>query len=939
MDFKLSQEWLKEFVDVRLTPEEIVERLSLHSVSVERIRRLDDNFEKIVVGRIERIEPHPNADRLRIVHVATTERRGGATSPPGRPCRAAPTTRVVCGGTNLREGMLVAYATVGARVRWHAHPSSAKPVQISDWKFDRAKQNLGGHGEGDLVELKSAEIRGVRSDGMICAASEIGLGEWFVEGDHEILDLSFLLERRGGFYTLPQRADVKSAPTSVVGQPLAKALGFDNVVYEIEVTTNRPDLMSVQGLAREVAVIMNAERRTQNAELPKQPVSFAFRRSPFAIRVRIEDKKGCPRYSATLIDGVTIGPSPWWLQRRLIAAGIRPICNVVDATNYVMLETGQPLHAFDAAKLISAHPPKPPLPGGGGENKNFSPSNLSRTRDLASLEEGERKGVAIFVRRAKIGESIRALDGETYKLNDGVLVIADAERPIAIAGVIGGAESGVNAGTTSIVLECANFDPLIVRRGARALNIRTESFIRFDKGLPSESVDHVTGRAVALLTQIAGGRPMKSVTVGARPRPLRPIALDSAQTAARIGVAISPMAMRRTLAALGCRVRGNGKRFAVTPPWWRRGDLEQPHDLVEEIARIYGYHRLPSVLPTGQLPAAVLPVLPPRTAFDWEQIARGALVGCGGTEVVTYALASRAAIELCGYDVEQCVAIDNPLSDEFAYLRPSFLPTLLPVIVANQEHTSEETIFEMGNVYIPNLKSQISNLKSSRERDAGLPREEMRLAIVTSGRSSSDKQFAWLKGLVEQLFGRLGISKVDFRRSDGCAIGVAGTKSGGLATSGCIWHPGRTVDVVVGDILVGVLGELHPILVGAAKIDGRIAACELDWAPILAACGAAVAPSAPPQFPEVKRDIAFVVDRKIAYADVAALLTTLDSLLTSAELFDVYEGNGIPVGKKSMAFHLAYRASDRTLTADEVNKLHAKLIAALGQRFGAEMRE
>lgn len=842
MDFQLSYQWLKEFVDVRVPPERLAELLSLHSVSVERLRRLDEGLDaRVRVGRVEAIRPHPNADRLRLVSVEL-----------GKGQRVD----VVCGGTNLREGMLVAYAPAGARVAWH--------------------------GQGEPVELKPTEIRGVRSDGMICAASEIGLGEWFGGKEKEILDCSPLLSGVHG-------------QVSGVGKPLAATLGLDDVMFDVEVTTNRPDVMSVLGCAREVAAITGARVRAGRATGIKNQTSnikTSQRHNPdstIQIHVRVADAKACPRYGAAVIDGVQVGPSPWWVQRRLLAAGLRPINNVVDVTNYVMLETGQPLHSFDAARL----------------------------------RRGNHGTVAISVRRASKGASLRALDGQTYRLTPEHLVIADAEQPIALAGIIGGEETGVTEATTQVVLECANFDPMVVRKGARALGIRTDAAARFEKGLQSEGIDGAMARCLELLGACTGGTASRPVIVGTTPARLRAISFDLRDAQARIGMPLRAADVQHALTALGCTVtKKTPGAFSVTPPWWRRGDLEASHDLVEEVARLHGYHRLPSILPTGVLPAASLPPQAPHTPFDVEQRCREVLADLGATEVMAYALTSRATIETCGYRTDQCVTIENPLSEEFALLRPSLVPTLLPIVAANQEHAPKAVVFEMGNVYIP--KRQAASAKPQ----AVPVREEMRLLIAAYGRLMGGGHVEKLKGIVERMFAALGVTDVVFRRSEQCA----------MPSGVCLWHPGRTTDVVIDGTLAGVLGEVHPAVTEAAGVDVRVAVAELDWAAVLAACGQPKSISSPPPFPSVKRDVALVVDRTTPYADVAAVLAAFDPLLVASELFDTFEGGSIPAGKKSMAFHLEYRSSDRTLRAEEVEAIHTKLEQSLRQRFGAEIR-
>ncbi|MBI4142698.1 phenylalanine--tRNA ligase subunit beta [Candidatus Uhrbacteria bacterium] len=917
MDFKLSYHWLQEFVAIRMPPSELAELLSLHSVSVERVRRMDEGVDaRVLVGRVERIEKHPNADKLRVAYVATRAAGHGGSRAAGQQGSGAAgqqgsgaagqqgsgaagqMTKVVCGGTNLREGMLVAFAPSGAYVRWH--------------------------GQGDLVELKPTEIRGIRSEGMICAASEIGLAEYFqAEQEREILDVSWLAAGQGGSRAAGQGA------VNVVGQPLAKALGLDDTILECEITTNRPDLMSVEELAREVAAITHSSFRPRQRRVEKSPLDrteISRLRSTSLemtkkVQVRIEDKKGCIRYGAVAIDGVTVGPSPWWVQRRLLAAGLRPINNVVDATNYAMLELGQPLHAFDAHRMQS-------------------------TAD-------SRQSQGIEIRRAKSGESIAALDENTYALTPNMLVIADAERPIAIAGIIGGQECAVTDATTRIVLECANFDAISIRNTMRALRIRTDAGIRFEKGLQPEAIPAVLPRAIELITAIAGGTAGKPTIVGATSKSMRPIPFHTARAAERIGMPITPSAMHRTLTALGCAIKKKTSGFfSVTPPWWRRGDIVGHHDLVEEVARMHGYHALPAVLPVGTLPMSTALAHPermrgtagvsPRTAFDWEQRAREVLADLGATEIMAYSLTSRTVVETAGFTADQCVAIENPLSEDLALLRPSLIPTLLPIIAANHEHTPKGVVFEMGKAYIPAAEQQSSRAAEHRCpaaalpccRTAGLPREEMRLLVAAYGRLMAGGHVEKLKGIIERLFRGLGIHDVEFRRSGDCVTPTPNSQS----PAPCRWHPGRTMDVVIGGVLAGTVGEIHPSVVETAHIDARVAVAELDWAVVLARCGTLRPITQPPTLPPAKRDLAFTVDRTTPYADIAAVLDGVDPLLVTFELFDTYEGAGIPPGKKSMAFHLTYAAPDRTLTTAEVDGAVGRITGKLRERFGAEIR-
>ncbi|KAA0205715.1 phenylalanine--tRNA ligase subunit beta, partial [Candidatus Uhrbacteria bacterium] len=415
MNILTSYDWLKQYVDLgAMTAEEFAARVSLSGPGVERLYPQGADLDRVVLGRVLEVKPHPNADKLRIA-VVDVGAHGHAPA------------RIVCGGSNLQADQWVAVAKEGAMVRWH--------------------------GEGEPIELKPAEIRGVKSEGMICAANEIGLFDAFPHSEREILDLGHVFSV-GAKHASPLRA----------GTPLADVLGLNgDTVMDIEVTTNRPDAFSMVGLAREAAAILKKPMTWKPATLSH--VVGARRVLP--LRVTVMDKKSCPRYMAVKIEGVTNGESPWWMKRRLMSAGLRPINKLVDITNFVMLELGQPMHAFDADKLT----PLLTKERGGGE-------------------------VGLIVRKATKGESFKALDGKTYKLDDTMLVIADAKTPQAVAGVMGGETAAATGDTHSVVFEAATFDPVSVRKTARALNLYSDSQLRFEKGLSTEAPPDALARAV-----------------------------------------------------------------------------------------------------------------------------------------------------------------------------------------------------------------------------------------------------------------------------------------------------------------------------------------------------------------------------------------------------------------------------------------------------------
>lgn len=831
MIFNLSYNWLKEYLPKAPPPKELARLLSLHSVSVERWHELGENLENIVVGEVVKIERHPQADRLWVVEVRIGEIPRLRPSGSARDDRER-TVKIVCGGSNLFVGQKVAVALPGAQVRWH--------------------------GEGELVELKPAKIRGVESAGMICAAEEIGLGESFPKtAENEILDLSNLAAK--------------------AGTPVAQALGLDDTVLEVEATTNRPDLLSVLGVAREAAAILGQKFNIRRLNLRYSEVE------PPKIAVTVEDKKLCPRYQAVAVYGVKVQPSPAWLRQRLMAAGLRSINNVVDVTNYVMLEMGQPLHAFDYDKLTAAQDTR---------------GTLVVTRVPL---------VSLMVRRARSGEKLKALDGKEYVLTPEMLVIADSQKPLAVAGVMGGEESGVGEATSTIILESANFDPVSVRRTARALNLYSQSQALFEKGLPPEGTAPALQRALELLRQI-GGEPVQ-VSAVTDIWPVKPkskvFKLTAAEAEKYIGVKIPAPRVKKILTSLGFRVSG-GATLKVSPPYWRSLDIETSRDLIEEIARLYGYHNLPATLPEGRLPVAA-----PDRDLAWETKLKNDLAGFGMTEVFTYSFISVDLLTKAGWDIEQAkelVRLSNPLSEEFEYMRPCLVPGALAAVAGNQENFPAGAIFEISKVY--------------RWAKAGeLPAEETMVAVTVWGEETEGGPFFKAKGILESLF--------DKYRVDGNFV---------RAKSDVSFHPGRSVEILIKGESVGPLHEIHPAILESLKINKRVAIFEFPLKKFMKAASFVGVFEPLPLFPAVKRDLAVAVDHQTAYADLTSAIKQVDPLIARVDLFDVYIGKGIPEGKKSLALHILYQSGERTLSDAEVSAIHEKVAKKLEQKFSAVIR-
>jgi phenylalanyl-tRNA synthetase beta chain len=800
MNLNVSYDWLKEYVSLKETPEAFAERVSLSGPGVEHIMLQGEDLHGIVVGHVKTVEKHPNADALRVALVDV-----GGKKP----------AHIVCGGKNLEEGQWVVVAQPGSKVRWH--------------------------GEGELVELQPTEIRGIKSDGMICAANEIGLFDAFPHAEREILDLGKSLDGK-------LRA----------GSPLADVLGLSgNVVMDIEVTSNRPDAMSMVGIAREASAILGRPLTWKAA-----PTIRASGKKQ-TLTVKVNDKKLCPRYQAVRIDNVTIGRSPWWLARRLLAAGLRPINTAVDITNYVMLELGQPLHAFDA----------------------------SRTNG------------AIHVRLAKVGEKLKALNGETYALTDRMLIIADAERPLAIAGVMGGEESGVSAGTTSIILEAATFDPVSIRKTARALNLMSDAQLRFEKGLSTEAPPFALARAVELMLELCGGQVATSVTdVKAGAYKAKSFTITFEEITSLIGVDLPTQKIKTALTSLGFNLKTNSKKLTATVPWWRDKDISSPRDLVEEVARVIGYANLPAIFPAGK------PTHQTDPNIRWEERARDIAVTSGLTETFTYSFVSRELLERAGYDPAPMLRVQNELTNEFEFMRTSLLPSLLNVVRENIDRFPEQALFELANVYYPKHKSW-----------KDLPNEQMELGVAFVGAETAWRK---AKGFAETLLSQLGVQGVTWR----------------ALTNDPFWHPGRSAQAWQGELLLGTVGELHPSIAARFSDHRRIALVDLPLQTFLSQASNALRYTAVPLFPDAKRDLALVVRRETAVADLLKAMRTASPLLVHVEWFDTYRGKEVRDDKKSVAFHLTFQHVDRTLETAEVDKEMSSIETHLKKAFDAQVR-
>ena len=803
---KVSLKWLKDYVDIKLAPKELAEALTMAGLEVRGIETMGGTWDSVVIGEVIALNPHPNADRLKLATVDVGARQ----------------VTTVCGAPNINLGQRVTFAHVGARL-------------------------IDPH-TGETVLLKPAKIRGIASEGMVCSEKELGISE-----NHE------------GILVLP--------PEAPIGAPLSAYLG--DVILDLDITPNRPDCLSVIGIAREIAALTGEALRVPDVhyeETEKSIGSFAS--------VDIADADLCPRYCASLVTGIRIAPSPGWLQQRLGGCGMRPINNVVDVTNYVMLEYGQPLHAFDYRRL---------------------------------------KGARIIVRRAGNGETITTLDESKRTLNPDILVIADKEETIAVAGIMGGLDSEVTDRTDAILLESANFNQAAIRRGCSHLQFQSEASIRFDKGLNSELPLLPLKRATQLLLDLTGGRAAKGLidVYPGKSKP-EPISLTTQEVKRLSGLSVTTDQIIRVLKALGfeCRKGDSGSQVSVSAPYWR-SDIKCSADLVEEVVRIVGYDKVPMTRLGSPLPPQGSGLSPATRQSNLKEKLRNILVGLGFQEILAYSLVSLEKLQKGSPKLElktPPLKVANPMTREQEFLRTSLRPGLLSGLGHNQKFGQAGIrLFEIGKVFLPQGKD--------------LPDERDMLCAVLSGERAElswqlDKEmldFFDAKGAVENLLNWLGLT-ASFEKSDDEGL-----------------HPGRAANVIVEDEKLGVVGEVHLKVTQAFELSNSVCLMEIDLEKLLSKITETGSYQSVPRFPSVSRDIALVIDEQVSYRTVENMIQGFP-LVTKVTLFDLYRGEQIAEARKSFAIRIVYQSPSRTLTDEEVDRIQEQMLAKLNQELGATLR-
>ena len=840
--------WLKDYVNITMSPEELAHVLTMAGLEVEAIEYIGRSWgDKVITAQITQLEKVPGSDHLSYTRINTgTEELG-----------------VICGAPNIHQGDKVPLALPGARL-------------------------------GEMT-IGRAQKMGYVSEGMLCSPRELGLGS-----DHS------------GIYILDRNTPL--------GLKLVEVLG--DVVLDFAIKAHRGDLSSIIGVAREVAALTG-----QSLRLPQPVVHEQGKPAADLVKVTVEDTELCPRYSARVISNVKIGPSPEWMQKRLLAAGMRPINNIVDITNYVMLEMGQPLHAFDY--------------------------------DLV-------RGHHIIVRRAHEGEELVTLDDVRRKLTPEMLLITDEGGPTAIAGVMGGAISEVNPDTTTILLEAANFKASNVRRTSTTLGLRTDASSRFEKGLDATLTTLAADRAAQLMEELAGGTVNPGI-VDVYPHPLKPrtIPFSAEQVEWLTGMKVTQQEVVDALTALGFGVQADehSNKMLVTVPTYR-SDIEEGADLVEEVLRMIGYDKLPSTIPAGPLPEPHMDQW-----FAREHEVRTILIGEGLNEIVTYAMTSRPrmlnllaqvdatsarallsaptnghhrraeiAVAENGHGAQAlvpfeprnvpAVTLTNPLSSDLEAMRLTLMSGLMETLQENSKHNRAGLrFFEIGRRYLPSAEPN------------SLPEERRSIGIALSGPAevswlpelARPADFYDLKGLIETLLARLHIPRYRF-----------------TPTQHPTFHPGRTALLELPRLSaegeetfspVGVLGEVHPLVQQRYDLPYRAYLAELDLEALFAAVPERLTYEPISRHQELTRDLAIVVDEQVpAQAVQNVILRSGGELLRSASLFDVYTGEPIPPGKKNLTYSLIYQAQDRTLTDAEANTLQERILNALNEEFGAVLR-
>ncbi|WP_314347290.1 phenylalanine--tRNA ligase subunit beta [Fusobacterium massiliense] len=796
----ISLNWLKQYVEIKESIEEVANALTMIGQEVEAIEIQGENLENVVIGQIVEFDRHPNSDRLTLLKVNVGE---------GEPLQ------IICGATNHKLNDKVVVAKIGATL------------------------------PGDF-KIKKSKIRDVESYGMLCSEEELGFAK---ESD--------------GIIILPEDAPI--------GKEYREYLNLNDVIFELEITPNRPDCLSHIGIAREIAAYYDRKVKYPSIEINETIESINT-----LIKVNIDDKERCKRYVGKIVKNVKVQESPEWLKRRIQAMGLNPINNIVDITNFVMFEYNQPMHAFDFDKL---------------------------------------KG-NINVRAAKENEEITTLDGVDRVLKNNELVIADEERAIAIAGIIGGDATKIDNETKNIFVEVAYFTPDNIRRTSRELGIFTDSSYRNERGMDIQNLETVVERAVSLIAEVAGGEILSDTIDRYLEKPEKyEISLNLEKLNKFIGKNLSSDEVARILTNLNIEIKTIGEdKMLLTPPTYR-GDLIRPADIYEEVIRMYGFDNIEARMPVMSIESGE-----ENTNFKVSRIIRETLREQGLNEVINYSFIPKSAKELFSFE-DGIIEIKNPLSEDMAIMRPSLIYSLVNNIKENlNRNQTDLKIFEVSKTF--------KNLGSAKD---GLATEELKVAIALSGRedknlwnqTKTDYDFYDLKGYIEYLFERLNINKFNLERAKDVNF-----------------HPGVSAEIKIGEDVIGIFGELHPTLINNVGIKReKVFFAEINLTKLMKYMKIKVNYESISKYPEVLRDLAITLDKDILVGNMTKDIKKKVNLVEKIDIFDVYSGDKVEAGKKSVAMSIVLRDKTRTLTDQDIDTAMKNILSLIKDKYNGEIRK
>ena len=799
---KASIEWLEEYSDIDVDSVKLGDILTMTGSKVETVEQKGNDIKNVVVGKILEIKKHEDSDHLVVTQVDLGNEK----------------VQIVTGANNIKEGDIVPIAKDGSELP-------------------------GG------VKIKKGLLRGVESCGMMCSVGELGL---------DIVNYPGQIEN--GIMILDKELEKD------LGKDIVEVLNLKEDIIEFEITPNRPDCLSIEGLGREVAASLGKEFKNPRKNIDEKIVEN--KEEIEGLKVDIEAPDLCYRYIARMVKNVKIGPSPEWLTRRLNACGIRSINNIVDITNYVMLEMGQPMHAFDINSIEGKH---------------------------------------ITVRRAKNGEKITTLDKQERILDENDLVIADAKKPVAIAGVMGGLNSEIEKDTQTVVFESAVFYGGGVRKTAKKVGLRTESSARYEKGLSSENAIRAVNRAVELVELISAGQEVEGkIDVYPTKQKINKIKLDVEKINNLLGTNIEKEEMIKILEKLDIKVEND---MAIAP--YFRMDLEFVADIAEEVVRFYGYDKLETTLIKADTTLGIR-----NKEQKIEKTIKDMLVNNGLSEIYTYGFVSEQDLEKSNISkelIEKSITILNPLSDEYKLMRPTTIPSMMQILATNANKKNQNVkLFDISRNY-RNLNNEVEN--------GEVPEQEN---ILTLGMYGDDVDFYTLKGLIENVLEAVSVNRYDI---------VKETENGS-------YHPGRCANITVGKDVIATIGEVHPAVLENYGIEKRAYLAEVNVTKIVKYSRQNKKYVEVPKFPAVERDIAVIVDEKVEVGQIEKIVTKKSKkLLESATLFDIYRDEKIGTNKKSVAYSLIFRDKKKTLSDEEINTAMENIISELEKVLGAELRK